>query len=330
MPFFTYQDNLVDAQPLQAIDLDKAGIPEAGLRDLLAKHLTQLDPDGNLMVIAREYSSWSDTTRRIDILALDSDARLVVVELKRTKDGGHAELQALRYAAMLSSHTFTHLVNALLHERRKTDPQASREVAEAELLGFLGKTHADEVQLSSIPRIMLIAQDFSTEITTTVLWLLEHTGLDISCHTVSLYPYGTGGKALHFDLLLPLPMQADYLVKVRDKNQQEAQQLKLAAQRRQRTCAILEANGMLKVGDILKLMVLPQPSMQLLEPEMRQAKYLGGGRAQWAYDNKEYSSLSKLTASICSQFGQPINAIQGPAYWGNANGVLSEQAEKLI
>ena len=31
---------------------------------------------------------------------LDNAARLVVVELKRTDDGGHLELQALRYAAM--------------------------------------------------------------------------------------------------------------------------------------------------------------------------------------------------------------------------------------
>jgi len=30
----------------------------------------------------------------------------VVIELKRTEDGGHMELQAIRYAAMVSAMTF--------------------------------------------------------------------------------------------------------------------------------------------------------------------------------------------------------------------------------
>lgn len=329
MPFFTYHDKLVDAQPLQQLDLDKAGIAEFELRDLLAQHLPQLDQQAELMVIAREYSSWSDATRRIDVLAIDADARLVVVELKRTKDGGHAELQALRYAAMLSTHTFGNVVNALVEERRKTDKQASRDLAESDLLLFLGKTHADEVKLGSMPRIMLIAQGFSTEITTTVMWLLEHMKIDISCYTVTLFPYGEGGKALHFDLLLPLPQQADYLVKVRDKNDQEAQQLKVSVQRRQRACTILEEKNLLKPGDPLELLCLPRAGMELANPGQRQAIYLGGGKVQWTYDQTEYSSLSKLTALICSEFGEPVKAIQGTAYWGNAKGTLSDQAEKL-
>ena len=35
-----------------------------------------------------------------------SDANLVVVELKRTEDGGLMDLQALRYAAMISAMPF--------------------------------------------------------------------------------------------------------------------------------------------------------------------------------------------------------------------------------
>ncbi len=328
MPFFTYQEKLTDAQPLMPLDLDKAGVQEAQVRDLLAQHLQSLDDQNDLMVLAREYSSWSDAARRIDVLALDGEGRLVVVELKRTKDGGHAELQALRYAAMLSSHTFSNVVDALLWERRKTDPQASREGAESDLLLFLGETQADEVQISPLPRIMLVAQNFSTEITTTVLWLLEHTELDISCHTVALYPYGEHAKALHFDLLLPLPQQADYLVKVRDKNVQEAQQLKSSIKRRQRACAVLEEKGLLAVGAVLRLLVPPRPDMTFTADTQRQAIYKGGGKVQWSHDGQEYSSLSKLTSHLCSQHGAPVKAIQGTAHWGNEQGTLSDQAEK--
>lgn len=53
--------------------------------------------DQGLMVIAEEFGDWLDSARRIDLLCIDTDANLVVVELKRTDDGGHMELQALRY-----------------------------------------------------------------------------------------------------------------------------------------------------------------------------------------------------------------------------------------
>src|SRR5689334_20531147 len=65
----------------------------------------------NLLVIAEEYGDFADANRRIDLLCIDREARPVVVELKRTNDGGHMELQALRYAAMVSTLTFDDVVN---------------------------------------------------------------------------------------------------------------------------------------------------------------------------------------------------------------------------
>ena len=62
------------------------------------------------LVIAEEFGEWEESKRRIDLLAIDEDANLVVIELKRTEDGGHMELQALRYAAMVSTLTFDKVV----------------------------------------------------------------------------------------------------------------------------------------------------------------------------------------------------------------------------
>ena len=45
--------------------------------------------DGDLYVLTEEFSDWEDSRRRIDLLAIDRDANLVVIELKRTPDGGH-------------------------------------------------------------------------------------------------------------------------------------------------------------------------------------------------------------------------------------------------
>jgi len=62
------------------------------------------------MVVAEEFGEWTDGQRRIDLLGIDKEANLVVIELKRTIDGGHMDLQALRYAAMVSTMTFARLV----------------------------------------------------------------------------------------------------------------------------------------------------------------------------------------------------------------------------
>jgi len=83
---------------------------ESRLQTALRDHLDVLFPGvaaGQApLVVAEEYADFAGSRRRIDLLAVDRSGQLVVVELKRTEDGGHMELQALRYAAMVSTMTF--------------------------------------------------------------------------------------------------------------------------------------------------------------------------------------------------------------------------------
>ncbi len=84
---------------------DQAGLRErTDLQRLLKKQIDVILPD--TLVIAEEFGEWEESKRRIDLLALDKDANIVVIELKRTEEGGHMELQAIRYAAMVSEMTF--------------------------------------------------------------------------------------------------------------------------------------------------------------------------------------------------------------------------------
>ncbi|CAA9244909.1 MAG: hypothetical protein AVDCRST_MAG93-1487, partial [uncultured Chloroflexia bacterium] len=80
------------------------------LQTLLRDNSVAIAPD--LLIFAEEFSYWQDSSRRIDLLALDKDANIVVIELKRVEDGGHMELQAIRYAAMLSTIDFEQIVEA--------------------------------------------------------------------------------------------------------------------------------------------------------------------------------------------------------------------------
>jgi hypothetical protein len=64
----------------------------------------------DVLVISEEFGEWEDSKRRIDLLGMDREAHLVVIELKRDEEGGHMELQAIRYAAMVSRMTFQRAV----------------------------------------------------------------------------------------------------------------------------------------------------------------------------------------------------------------------------
>ena len=60
---------------------------QAALRD----HIELIDENSTYLGGVRRLRG---CPRRIDLLCIDKDCRLVVVELKRTADGGHMELQA--------------------------------------------------------------------------------------------------------------------------------------------------------------------------------------------------------------------------------------------
>jgi len=183
------------------------------LQRRLKANISVLSPD--LMVIDEEFGDWEDSSRRIDLLCLDRDAHLVVVELKRTDDGGHMELQAVRYAAMVSSMTFDQLAGAHVHCLGGED---SLERAKSAILNFLERESPDEARPSDEVRIILVSADFSIELTTTVLWL-NKSGLDITC--VRLKPYKLDGQVLmDIQQLIPLPEAEEYETKIRAQQQE--------------------------------------------------------------------------------------------------------------
>lgn len=187
----------------------------ADLQRLLRDDISALDED--LLVIAEEFGNWEDARRRIDLLALDKAGRLVVIELKRTDDGGHMELQAIRYAAMVSSMGFAEVADAYSAHRAKHRPDAEG-TAQAELAAFLDAGEgAEDPVISTDVRIMLVSADFGREITTAVLWLNGFEGMDIRC--VRLVPYEIDDKVLlDIQQVLPLPEAADYQVRLRRKD----------------------------------------------------------------------------------------------------------------
>lgn len=186
------------------------------LQRLLRDHIDIVAPD--TMVLTEKFGSWEDSRRRIDLLALDRTGALLVIELKRDA-GVHMELQAIRYAAMVSPMTWEQAVSthATYLQARGLEGDA-----ETSLLEFLGWDEPDEDSFAQQVRILLVAGEFSRELTTAVLWLNEHD-LDIRC--VRLRPYSYHESVLlDVQQVLPLPEAADYQVQVREKARRERAQ----------------------------------------------------------------------------------------------------------
>lgn len=186
------------------------------LQRLLRDNIEAIAPD--VFVLAEEYGAWQDAKRRIDILCLDKNANLVVVELKRTEDGGHMELQAIRYAAMVSKMTFDQAVEA---HSRYLGGGGKEEEARGAILKFLDWDEPNEKSFAQDVRVILVSGEFSREITTSVLWLNERE-LDVRC--VRLRPYTLGDRILlDIQQVLPLPEAQDYQIQIRKKAAEERQ-----------------------------------------------------------------------------------------------------------
>jgi hypothetical protein len=188
-------------------------------RDDLQRLLrAQIDVLGDeLYVITEEFGDWDDSRRRIDLLAIDKQANLVVIELKRTHDGGHMELQAIRYASMVSAMTFERA--ELIHREFLTRMGQPADEAGTRILSFLGWEEADEENFAPDVRILLVSEDFGKELTTAVLWLRDRE-IDIRC--IRLRPYQDGDtQFVDVQQIIPLPEVQDYQVQIREKEKVE-------------------------------------------------------------------------------------------------------------
>lgn len=209
MPIYTFKDKQL--HEVKSTQFGAQGIQErTDLQAALRDQITVISPD--TLVIAEEFSEWTEGARRIDLLGIDKQANLVVIELKRDETGAHMELQALRYAAMVSTLTFKRAVEIHQQYLDKRDIDKS---AEEEILNFLGWSDSLEEKFPEDVRIVLASANFSKELTTSVMWLNKRD-LDIRC--VRLQPYRLGEELLlDIEQIIPLPEAEEYQVKVREQ-----------------------------------------------------------------------------------------------------------------
>ena len=142
--------------------------------------------------MARSSSRFDRTKERPDLLAVDSDGKLVVIELKRDDTGANAHWQAIKYASYLRRATAEQIVG-MLAVYKNVSPEDSWE----ELVQHLG---GDDLNaLNSDQRIILASHRFAPEVTSAALWLNEKApGEDlITCVTLTPYRDANTGSLVH-------------------------------------------------------------------------------------------------------------------------------------
>jgi hypothetical protein len=126
------------------------------------------------------------------------------------------ELQAIRYAAMVSKMTFAKAVDVYAAHMGRLGNSGD---ARAGILEFLEWSEPREEGFAQDVRLVLVSQEFGKELTSAVLWLNEY-GLDIRC--VRLTPYSDQGRVLvDVQHVIPLPEAEAYEVKLREKEERE-------------------------------------------------------------------------------------------------------------
>lgn len=308
MPIFLVEDQWAKMTKINPKSYSGEEIKEGQLKQLLQDSFQFVDPD--VMIIDTEFNGWEGTNRRVDLLGLDRQGNLVIIELKRTDDGGHMELQSLRYAAMISDFDLKTVIQIYTEFLERSDLDSSS--ANHTILNFLELEIGKIPVISDQPRIILISPGISQEIARTVIWL-NSMGLNIRYVECKLYILDNK-EYLDIEQVIPLPSAQEYTYK-----------LNLKAADTRKTTEITRGERHLKrliVAQILvperriHLIKPPRPNLLIPDETMKFATYIGKEKFKWDYDDVLYS-LSKLTEEVCLASGgyQGSGSFQGTLYW---------------
>ncbi|OUY07806.1 DUF4268 domain-containing protein [Acinetobacter populi] len=235
MSLFTVNTDKKILMPLGGTKLSEQQLTERyDLQEWLVSHPQALGEE--LLIIQKEFSGFDGTGERLDLLALDTQGRLVLIENKRDESGRDAVWQAIKYASYVAPFTVDDIEDVFAKYLLKYKPKyielddnaydldQVKHTAKLIIKKFLEEnqeigTEITTLNLGKSQRIILVAGEFRREVTSTALWLIER-GIDVKCVKVSPY-------ILHEQLLvqiqqiIPVPEASEYMVRLNRKDAEE-------------------------------------------------------------------------------------------------------------
>jgi len=197
------------AEKIAARTFSELGITERyDLQEWIENNPTILGEE--LLIIQKEFSGFSDTQERLDLLAIDKSGNLVIIENKLDDSGREVIWQAMKYAAYCSTLTNKDI-------RRIYSEYGKGGDFEADICDFLSKEDFDEIILNSelSQRIIMVAREFRKEVLSTVLWARKF-GIEIQC--VKVVPYMLGDSMLlDTDQSIPVKDVEEFTIRLDEK-----------------------------------------------------------------------------------------------------------------
>ncbi|AUB59383.1 hypothetical protein BK009_01010 [Methanobacterium subterraneum] len=149
---------------------------------------------------------------RLDLLAIDKKANLVVIELKRDDSGRNLEWQSIKYVSYCSNFLVEDIFKYFAEYLGSDEDEAQLLIEE-----FIDE---EMDKLNENQRIILVSKEFHSDVVSAVLWLRDYK-IDIEC--VRFIPYIDQDRELFIttDMIIPLPEAKDYIEK-KEIKQKEA------------------------------------------------------------------------------------------------------------
>lgn len=185
------------------------------LQEWLAKYPEALGEQ--LLIIQKEFNGFDDTNERLDLLALDKEGNLVVIENKLDDSGKDVTWQALKYVSYCSTLNKAQILDIY---QKYIDRDEDGGDARTKIVEFLEEEDFDSLMLNkgTDQRIMLVANNYRKEVTSTVMWLLEHQ-IEIQCFKA--IPYSMGDELfLQVEQIIPTPEAKDFMIGINIKEQE--------------------------------------------------------------------------------------------------------------
>lgn len=164
-----------------------------------------------LLIIAKEYEL--PNRSRLDLLAIDKGANLVIIELKRDNSGSSVDWQSIKYASYCSSLTYDEIINIYAEYLGTNEDEA-----EVRIEDFID----EEIdKLNDKQRIILASKEFHSDVVSAVMWLRDFS-VEIQC--VKFEPYLDESNNLYItpSIIIPLPEAKDYIKRRETKNKEKS------------------------------------------------------------------------------------------------------------
>lgn len=186
------------------------------LQEWIAKNPSCLGED--LLIIQKEFDGFSDTSERLDLLAIDKFGDLVVIENKLDTSGKDVTWQVIKYASYCSSLSKEQICNIYQEYLNK---QNIENTAEEKISEFFDNKEFDEITLNqgTKQRIIMVSGNFRKEVTSAVLWL-RNFNLRIQCIRVTPFAHGEN-LLLDIEQILPLKDTEEFTISMATKAQEE-------------------------------------------------------------------------------------------------------------